>query len=139
MPATRRNRLGLFLLGGLLVLGAAFFAETAHALRCDGRIVETGSGKAEILHRCGEPTWVEKRPEKRIERGCVGGRNYGDEYDGRRDRHFRRDGYGRSYDVCVHYVDIEEWFYNFGPSRFTQTLIFENNRLVEILDGDYGF
>jgi hypothetical protein len=111
---------------------------SAHALRCSGRVIETGSSKAEILNHCGEPTWVEKRPEKRVERGCVAGREYRRRHR-RNDGRFRRDGYGRAYDTCVYYVDVEEWFYNFGRSRFTQTLIFENNRLVEIIDGGYGY
>lgn len=126
----------LFWLGCLLV-GVAF-AEPSYALRCGGRVIETGSSKAEVLHHCGEPTWVEKRPEKRVERGCVGGREYRRYHDDGVQR-FRRDDYGRNYDACVYYVDVEEWFYNFGPSRFTQTLIFENNRLMEIIDGDYGY
>jgi hypothetical protein len=120
------------------LLAAAAFVEPAHALRCGGRVIETGSSKAEVLHHCGEPTWVEKRPEKRVERDCVAGREHRRRNPGGH-RHFRRDGRGRSYDACVHYVDVEEWFYNFGPSRFTQTLIFENNRLLEIIDGDYGY
>lgn len=36
-------------------------------------------------------------------------------------------------------VDVEEWTYNFGPSRFIRTLIFRNDRLVLITDGGYGY
>lgn len=132
-----RRKTLLFLLLGIWT-AAFLWPPSAHALRCSGRVIETGSSKAEILNHCGEPTWVEKRPEKRVERGCVAGREYRRRHGGS-NRHFRRDGYGRSYDTCVYYVDVEEWFYNFGRSRFTQTLIFENNRLVEIIDGGYGY
>ena len=123
--------LGIWLAVGLL-------PNSAHALRCGGRVIDAGSAKAEILNHCGEPTWVEKRPEKRVERGCVAGREYRRRHR-RNNGHFQRDGHGRTYDACVYYVDVEEWFYNFGRSRFTQTLIFENNRLVEIIDGGYGY
>lgn len=129
---------------GILVMLSAWllmpYDNNAHALRCDGKIIDSGTSKAEILHRCGEPTWVEDRREKRIIRGCRPAYDPEDNDWDRWDQYRRRyRGYGRYYDACVIYVDIEEWFYNFGPGRLTQTLLFEDNRLVDVRDGSYGY
>jgi hypothetical protein len=37
------------------------------------------------------------------------------------------------------HVTIEEWIYNFGPTQFMRILRFENNKLIEIETGDYGY
>lgn len=37
------------------------------------------------------------------------------------------------------FVEIEEWTYNLGSTRFIRYLIFENGVLVDIITGDYGF
>lgn len=34
---------------------------------------------------------------------------------------------------------MEEWSYNFGPTRLIRILRFRNGRLVAILTGEYGF
>src|SRR5689334_10424497 len=39
-------------------------------------------------------------------------------------------------DVAVH---VEEWYYNFGPSRLVQVLRFRNSRLSSIESAGYGF
>lgn len=124
---------------GIIFLWILLFGDTALALRCGGKVIDVGMPKPEVLTLCGEPTWVEERQEKRVIRNCRRGYSGDDlewrnrEYDRRR---YRSDG---PYDACVIYVAIDEWFYNFGAGRFTQTLLFEDNRLVDILDGDYGY
>ena len=36
-------------------------------------------------------------------------------------------------------VNIDEWFYNFGPNQFIQIFKFENGKLVTIENGNYGY
>lgn len=122
-----------------VLLCLLFFEDTAFALRCRGNVIDIGTPKPEVLAHCGEPTWVEERREKRLIRDCHP-RRYGNDFKWR-DRNYYRRRYqsGGPYDACVIYIDIEEWFYNFGSSRFTQTLLFENNRLIDIIEGDYGY
>lgn len=112
-------------------------APPVRALRCNGRVIDTDMNKAEVLHNCGEPTWVDQREEERIVRHCYRGypsQDFGQEYHEYR---YQRDG--KWYTGCKIFVIIEEWFYNFGPNRLTQTLTFENNRLVHIETGRYGY
>ncbi|MBN2468874.1 MAG: DUF2845 domain-containing protein [Deltaproteobacteria bacterium] len=106
----------------VLVLAAG---GTSFALRCKGRLVSEGDTKFDVIVKCGEPVWVEKRTVTRIEK--LHDRPYFHKYYG-----------GRSSTVVVP-VEIEEWMYNFGPRRFIQILRFENGRLVEIETGGYGY
>ncbi len=116
-----------------------WFGDTALALRCRGKVIDAGIPKPEVLAHCGEPTWVEERQEERLIRNCRSPR-YGDDLKWKDREYYRRrhrpDG---PHDACVIHVTIEEWFYNFGSSRFTQTLLFEDNRLIDIIEGDYGY
>ncbi|MCP4682629.1 MAG: DUF2845 domain-containing protein [Desulfobacterales bacterium] len=41
--------------------------------------------------------------------------------------------------ILEYNVTVAEWLYNFGPNRFVKTLVFENNRMVEIKTGGYGY
>ena len=117
-------------------------APSASTLRCDGRVIHEGNNKAKVLAHCGEPTWVDERQEERFSRHCRGTTDYPHTYQDFDEEHtyyYRQTPSGRHYQGCKEIVTIEEWFYNFGPNRFTQTLIFENNRLVNIVRGEYGY
>jgi len=35
-------------------------------------------------------------------------------------------------------VAIDEWTYDFGPTRFVRYLTFEQSRLISVTEGDYG-
>ncbi len=79
-----------------------------------------------MLRKCGDPFNVETRDEER----------------------FRFDTYtnvpddGRTYfrpPLVREYVRVEEWEYNFGPTRFLYYLSFENSVLTRIVAGDYGY
>jgi len=37
------------------------------------------------------------------------------------------------------YVTIEEWTYNFGPSRFVRIFTFRNGSVTDIRTGGYGY
>ncbi len=83
-------------------------------LRVDGRTINLGDSKYEVLNKIGQP-------------------------DGKltRERYIlRKVGYDR---IQATPVQQEKWLYNFGPRRFFQTLTFENRELVCIEDGEYGY
>lgn len=85
---------------------------TVSAMRCGNRIVGEGDTKAEVLVKCGQPLLREYI-----------GEDVEIEY-----------GYG-TYSKRI----VEEWTYNFGPSKFMQILHFRGNKLIEIRNGDKGF
>ncbi|MGR9101323.1 MAG: DUF2845 domain-containing protein [Gammaproteobacteria bacterium] len=102
-----------------LLLFFIFYAGPAHALRCQGKVVDIGDYKVEVLQKCGEPAWTERR--------------YGTE--GSRLHHP-----GRTLDIDQYEeIVIDEWTYNFGPRRFMRLLMFENGVLKEIIKLDYGY
>jgi len=84
-----------------LLLGVAALAAAmpASALRCGSRVVGRGALDAQVLSRCGEPYWRAQRDEWFIrgEGGPI------EQRVGRR---------------------IEDWYYNFGPSRLVVRLRF---------------
>lgn len=97
-------------------LGAIALAapSTAHALSCDGHLVEVGDSMAYVRTYCGEPSFVTTRQEMRSVWGTVGG--YG--------------GYGYGYGVSTTVsVQIDVLVYDFGPTRFIDELTFENGVL----------
>ncbi len=81
--------------------------------RCDERYSDIGATKAEVLLRCGEPSWKEERREEILET-----------IDAATKRKVT--------------ITVEEWTYNFGPDKFVRVFQFRNNRLVDIRTGGYG-
>jgi hypothetical protein len=78
-----------------------------------GRSISLGLRNSEVLQKCGVPTRQDTRTERFVLRiGC-----------------------GASVEQEV---DVDEWFYDFGPRRFTRTLIFHDGRLVATERGGYG-
>lgn len=90
----------------------------ALALRCGHLLVEVGDHKLDVLDKCGEPNFVDRR---------IG-------FRGNRLRH----PYGALEIDQFEEVEIEEWVYDFGPRRLRQQLTFENNILKQINNLDYG-
>jgi len=89
-----------------------------------GRLVSVGLRTEEVRRKCRDPDDVQTRVEVRTVRETR-----------------RRFSNGVAEDVVVEHsveVPIEEWFYDFGPSRFTKTLLFENSRLVNVSEGAKG-
>jgi hypothetical protein len=81
-------------------------------MRCGHDLVELGYYKEEVRRRCGEPESVETR--SRLAGSTV---------------HFPH----RTIDIQQYdEIQVEEWIYNFGPSRLKQYLRFENGELKEI-------
>ena len=81
---------------------------------CSEQVVSVGDSKADVLSKCGEPTWKDSRQEEikqRLDSGQI--RNV--------------------------FVTVEEWTYNLGPNRFVRILTFRNSKLVDIKTGGYGY
>jgi len=100
------------------------------SFRCGTRLVSTGDRTFEVLVRCGEPDYRTVRYEKRIKR------DFFRDLFPYRDR--EREAYREPF-LVEEFVEIEEWIYNPGPTRFIRYLTFENGILVDIETGDYGY
>jgi hypothetical protein len=100
---------------GVLSCGLAW-AQTAgkRAFRFNGEIVELGDSKYEVMSKIGEPDGV-LRTERELFQ----------ELNPRR--------------VQTNYIQHERWLYNFGPRRFYHILSFQDKRLVDIEEGEYGY
>ncbi|MGL6291493.1 MAG: DUF2845 domain-containing protein, partial [Silanimonas sp.] len=85
----------------LAVIGAVALlaASPADALRCGSRVVDRGALDVQVLSRCGDPYWRTPRGEFFI-------RGEGGPVEQRFERR------------------IEDWYYNFGPSRLVVRLRF---------------
>lgn len=89
-------------------------AAPAHALRCDGRLVDEGDHAITVRERCGEPFWIDRYSEWLIQ-GEHGPREQRVE------------------------IGVEVWYYNFGDDRFMQRLSFREDRLQREEALGYGF
>jgi len=87
------------------------------AFRCGMDLVTLGDYQIQVLRKCGEP--IQKA--HRVAYRAVRLRNLG----------FEQETYVP--------VDIEEWTYNFGPTRFMELLQFENGRLIDSRSLGYGY
>ena len=123
---------------GFIILFIIFVGwKTSFAFRCQGKIIDKSFNKSEILDYCGDPTRIDESQEERVIYNCLRRYNRFDDHD-RADENYNRIYRGTHRD-CIVYVNLEEWFYNLGPLRLTQTLVFENNRLIHIRTGKYGY
>ncbi|KAF0192809.1 MAG: hypothetical protein FD165_579 [Gammaproteobacteria bacterium] len=85
-----------------------------------GKIVSKGDRRIELLRECGEPASVDERSREQM--------------IGIRDEAGATLSQGRKVEVRV-----EEWTYNFGPTRFLVFVTLENGVVVDVQTGDYGF
>lgn len=92
---------------------------SAYAMKCGHNLVVEGDYIEEVLAKCGEPDSVQTHTE-------VVSRTLRFPY--------------KTLDT-TEYIEIrvEEWIYNFGPSRFQQYLRFENGELVEVKSLGRGY
>jgi hypothetical protein len=111
----------------IFALGEVSFA----GLRCGTELVHEGESKAEIIHKCGEPSFVESWGEERIQRDYYHGPIFSTRTRG---YHWYSEPF-----LVKELVRIEEWTYNFGSTRFIRFLRFENGILKEMAVGNYGF
>jgi hypothetical protein len=111
----------------LILLHTTTSLVTASDFSCGAKIVTTRDRKYDVLRKCGEPSHVEGWEEMRI-KGDLGFRLSEAQW-----------GSDRWPLLIKEPVTVEEWEYNFGPSRFIRYLRFENGRLIRITEGDYGY
>lgn len=98
----------------LFVLLLLVVATPAKALRCNGRLIDSGDHALQVRERCGEPYWIDRYSEWQV---------MGE--DGPLEQRVER--------------SVEVWFYNFGSNRFLQRLIFRDDRLQHEESLEYGF
>jgi len=104
-----------------LTISGFLTAVNAYGLRCGNNLVDVGDRKIDVLAKCGEPVVTDEWYE---------------EETFRRSPEVDRFGEVKRRSVMIH---VEEWTYNFGPTRFIYILKFKNGELVEIRTGDHGF
>jgi hypothetical protein len=114
------NRLFVVLITVVMALSA--LCDYGHAgesrLRCGTRLVALGMRSDEVLALCGEPSWTNSWQET-IERGTL----------------LNKKDFVRATLI----VNVEEWTYNWGPTRFMSYLQFRNGVLERIHSGGYGY
>jgi hypothetical protein len=105
-----------------LLMGAVWLLFTltptvGSAFYCGHTLIVPGDTNIEVIYACGQPDSVESWDEvKNVS-------------------HFL---YGYLW-YSLENVHVEQWIYNFGPSRFIRILRFENGILKHIKTGNYGF
>ncbi len=80
---------------------------------CRDGIVSKGDLLAEVVKKCGPPTFQSQRQETRL------------------------DDTKESKTITT--ISIDDWTYNFGPNEFMYNLRFENGRVTKIESLDYGY
>jgi hypothetical protein len=109
-------------LGGM---AATSTVQADDSLSCKQRIISIGDSMYEVRSLCGDPDFVQQRRVRRSARGsirnqCLPGARC-------------NNGWEDSIEMT-----IDEWTYDFGPNRFVQFLIFEDGKLVQVRNGEYG-
>ena len=109
--------------------------------RC-GYLVEKGDRKIEVIINCGDPYTIDFYWEEQISAVSNAIRT-------RKVPQFIRDGKKfkknfrfikeRIYEQKRKLINIEEWTYNLGPRQFLYFIKFENGKVMEVEQGDYGF
>jgi deoxyribodipyrimidine photolyase len=111
----------------LIALPIAASANNAD-LRCGPYIISSGDTQSEVLQKCGQPSNIETWEEERIRRDFY--RNIPVQSP---------EELSQEPLLVKEHIKIEEWEYNFGPTRFIYCLRFENGKLRSITSGDYGY
>lgn len=111
----------------IVVLFVAASMCPAHALYCGNGLVNEGQQKFEVLQKCGEPAFADSRvvyvPSPGWPPRPPGASPYG---------HY---GYGAPASIPV---VIDEWVYNFGPTKMMPRLVFRDGVLWTIRYHGYG-
>jgi hypothetical protein len=103
---------------GILVLTLCCL-DNAFAMRCGHNLVTEGDYKNDVIARCGHPDSIETHTK-------IVGRTLRFPF--------------RTLDIQEYEeIQVEEWIYNFGPSRFKQYLRFENGVLEEVKSLGRGY
>lgn len=98
----------------LLLMAAPSVRVSASDLSCDGGIISAGDRSIDVLAKCGPPDSKESHQEELSERLD----------DATKQRTF---------------ITVEEWTYNFGPTRFMRIVIMKNGVVANVRTGNYGY
>ncbi len=110
-------------------------AMPAQALRCEHELVSDQASFSEVSRICGPPTDAQQWIEYRIV--PVAPYYHSPSFQGRRNPN--RDHRSAYVKPIVIPVNIEEWTYNFGPTRFIHVLRFEQGHLKSIGTSGRGY
>ena len=110
----------IYLVPVCLIMFCFISAADVYGLRCGNNLVDVGDPKIEVLRKCGKPDIIDRWDEEEVIAGSAADQIG----EGRRTRVF---------------ANVEQWTYNFGPTRFIYILTFRNGKLAEIKTGDHGF
>ena len=102
----------------VLVAALAAFPAYADAVDCQGGAVFIGQTALDLLGKCGEPSWSDERIQERST--------------------FVFDPSRQLSEVRKISVIVARWTYDFGPSRFIQTVTLEDGKVVAVDRGGYG-
>ncbi len=108
------KRIGLFLFFLTLMFVMPSSDLYAESLDCSGGIISVGDSRVDLLAKCGEPDHTESHEEAISERLDPGLRQ-------------------------KTYVTVEDWTYNYGPSKFMRIVTLRNGRVAHIRTGNYGY
>ena len=97
-------------------------------LRCGQYIISRGVRQSEVLRKCGNPNNIERWEKESLKRDFYKDIPVQSEEQLSQEPLFLRE-----------MIMVEEWEYNFGPTRFLYYLRFENGKLIRITVGDYGY
>ena len=98
------------------------------SLRCGQYIIVQGARQSEVLRKCGNPSNIERWEKESVRR------------DFHKDIPVQSDEQLSQEPLFLReQIRVEEWEYNFGPTRFLYYLRFENGILVRITVGEYGY
>ena len=95
---------------------------------CGSYVISLGARQPDVARKCGEPTYVQSWEEERIKR------DYYQNIPAQTPEELSQVPL-----FMKEYIPVQEWTYNFGPTRFIYYLRFENGRLTRITSGDYGY
>ncbi len=116
-------RKGLFVLACMVIAGVFFLGHSSPAF---ADCAMSGDLMWDVVQNCGEPSWVEAGQQRTFGQYFV--------------PHRMRDGWLVEGPVIGEVpVDVEQWVYNYGPTRFVRILTFQNGILKSISRGGYGY
>jgi len=119
----------------LLLLIAS--SESALALRCGNNLIAHGDFIEEVRAHCGNPLSIDSYSIFVEKQTAISSRKQLKTREGA--QLIRNSNTGEFFESEQVEILVEEWFYNFGPRKFTRRLYFENGFLVEIENLRRGF
>ena len=119
----KRSRKSLIVCAFMMLAGCVCFAHKTFSFSDCARV---GDLMSDVVAYCGEPTQVTVGEKRQLGQFFV--------------PYHVRDGWlVQGPFIGEVPVEVEEWVYNFGPTRFMRILSFENGILRSVRYGGYGY